>query len=337
MNNKKLVTATLIICAAALSLWFGIKKNSDSDDIKQVSHEEQSTPYVSEDGNNLNSIADKNKRAPEEIKNGVKQASVQIDDSFIKRANLYNSDSVIPLSAISIVSSLPQNIQDKVSSIVSSNNVFMAKKSGDKLLIITDNPNNIRHCVEFIEISLKNGHQTKTTFGYNDKMKDSDNDIWEYDENTKQPTRHSKYNADGDIEFVETWNYDGNPIKYEMKDANNKVISMRKETLDGGTNLRVEHLIYDKAGNTKVSISTMYDGADVTRFTYYNADKPLDGGSVFIEYSDGLNTKETVYSNDLKIVNTYTSEYKDGNREDITKWDNKNQEVHKYLPDEEAL
>ena len=59
-----------------------------------------------------------------------------------------------------------------------------------------------------------------------------------------------------------------------MKDGNGHIISMRKETLNDGTNLRIEHLVYDKNGNTKINVSTTYDGEDVKRFTYYNADKP---------------------------------------------------------------
>ena len=204
-------------------------------------------------------------------------------------------------------------------------------------MIIADNPANIRHSIEFTEISVNNGQLNTTTLGYSDKMEDSKNDKWEYNE-LKQPIRHTKYNAHGDADFVEIWNYDNNnPIKYEIKDNQGKVISLRKETIEHGTDLRVEHLLYNKEGNTRINVSATYEGEDIKRFTYYNADKPNESGSIFSDYSDGLKTKETVYTSDLKVKNTYTSEYKDGNREDITKWDNKNQEVHKYLPDEEAL
>ena len=140
------------------------------------------------------------------------------------------------------------------------------------------------------------------------------------------------------MEFVETWNYDDSePIKYEMKDSNGKVISLRKETLENGTDLRVEHLLYDKDGKTRINVSATYEGEDIKRFTYYNADKLNESGSIFSDYSNGYKTKETVYTSDLKVKNSYTSEYKDDSRTDIIKWDNKNKEVHKYLPEEEAL
>jgi len=132
------------------------------------------------------------------------------------------------------------------------------------------------------------------------------------------------------------WNYDSeNPVKYEMKDSEGRVISMRNETLTNGTDLRIEHLVYDKNGNTKINVSTTYEGDDIKRFTYYNADKIDESGSVFSDYSDGQKTKETVYTSDLKLKNTYTSDYKDGERENIIIFDNNNQEIKKFIPNDE--
>ena len=273
----------------------------------------------------------------ESVKTGVvKNLSTRKEDKFITKTNLHNEmlPSALPLSAISIISELPKNVKESVLKIAETSNIYMIQPKREKLLVITDNPANIRHGVEFIEISTISGQQTKTTLGYNDKMKDSENDKWEYNE-AKQPIRHTKYNNDGDMEFVETWSYEPNePIKYEMKDDKNNVISVRKETLENGTDLRIEHLLYDKHGKTEINVSATYEGEDIKRFTYYNADKINDSGSIFSDYSNGLKTKETVYTSDLKVKNSYTSEYNDGNREEITKWDNKNQEVHKYLPEE---
>ena len=50
----------------------------------------------------------------------------------------------------------------------------------------------------------------------------------------------------------------------------------------------------------KVNLTVNYDGADLTRFTYYNADKLNESGSVISEYKDGVITKETVYTSDYK-------------------------------------
>ena len=338
-NKKKLIAAAFVLCIAAVcSLSLFNKNQTDNVDenyIKPIKHNEAVKDQSQKKDENASVVKGK-ESAEVKAENSEEHKSDNLVDNSTKKPNLYDLDasSSVPLSTIGIMSSLPENIQHKISDIAQSNNIFMTVKSRDNIIVITDNPNNIRHSVEFNEISLKNGHQVKTTLGYNDKINDSDNDIWEYDETTKQPIRHSKYNKDGDIEFVENWYYDDSPIKYVMKDAEGHVISMRKETIDGGTNLRVEHLLYDKAGNTKINVSATYEGADVKRFTYYNADKPSEGGSVFTEYNDGLKTKEILYSNDLKVINSYTSEYKNGEREQLTIWDNNNREVQKLLPDE---
>ncbi len=341
MKHKKFLAIGTLIFAVGLIMFFAYKKPAENNEVvtnnsnaEQVEHK-----ILNKKKTDKNNAKIHEEIKSSEINQEVEKKQLSEDNKKVRKVNLYTTDSLVPLSTISVISSLPKNIQDKVLQISQTNNIYMAKRKHDKLLIIADNPDNIRHCVEFIEISLKNGHQITTTLGYNDKMKDSDNDIWEYDETTKQPVRHSKYNSEGDLEFVETWSYGSEPVKYEMKDSEGHVLSMRKETLDGGTNLRIEHLVYDKSGNTKINVSTMYEGADVKRFTYYNADKPSDGGSVFSEFNDGLKTKETVYSNDLKVINSYTSEYKNGERKDITVWDNNNKEVEKLVPAEvnEAL
>lgn len=252
----------------------------------------------------------------------------------VTKTDLYGNlpSASLPLSAIDVISHLPNNIRNIVSNVIeTSNGVYLVEKDENKVLLVVDDITNIRHNIEFVEVSLNNAHMKKTTFGYNDKINDFANEIWDYDKNTKQPTKHTTFDENGDIVFVENWYYDSNnPIKYEIKNSEGDVISMRKETLDNDTNLRVEHLLYDKDGKTKLSVTASYDGADVKRFTYYNAEKPVDGVSIFSEYSDGQKTKETVYSTDYKLKNTYTSNYKDGIREDIKKFDENNREVEQY-------
>ncbi len=267
-----------------------------------------------------------------EKQSSVKVASVEKTDNSVQTCDLGSADSSIPLSTITVLSNLSDTIKDKVKSIADTKNIFLVQKNDNKLLVVTDNPDNIRHGVEFTEINITNGHQVKTTLGYSDKMHDSDNDKWEYDENTNMPVRHLKYNKDGDVEFIEEWNYDkSEPIKYEMKDSEGKVISIRKETLDDDSNLRVEHLIYDKQGNTKVNVSVAYNGNDVKRFTYYNADKPSVGGAVYSEYSEeGYKTRETLYDSRLKVINSFTANYKDGERENIIIYDDKNNEIEVF-------
>ena len=341
MDKRKSLIIISALCILGISAYCIINngKTSNTADYTNKSKVEQNESNVTK-----NKIAVKNNDVKQTKKSDKKSDNKQVteqknenNNENIVKANLYNDapSSVIPLSAITELTSLPKTTQTLINDIIKSNNIYMIQKLNNKLLIISDNPENIRHSIEFTEISLSNGHQIKTTLGYNDKIKDSQNDIWEYDETTHQPIRHTKYNSDGDMEFVEVWNYDQNdPVKYEMKDANGKVISMRKETLNGGTDLRIEHLLYDKDGNTRINVSATYDGEDIKRFTYYNADKINESGSIFSEYSDGQKIKETVYTSDLKVKNTYTSDYKDGNREDIILWDNQNNEIKKYIPEE---
>ena len=337
MEKKKIIVTASLICIAVCCV-IGVVCNSNKN-----KNSENFTAQVNNAKRNIKEVIKKEglkkEKASVETENKiVKQVHIQKDDNLIRKADLYNnpSASTMPLSAITLVSELPKNIQTKISKIAENNSIFMIQKNKDKIIIITDNPENIRHSIEFTEITISNGHETKTTLGYNDKIKDSNNDIWEYHQETKQPIRHTKYNADGDMEFVEVWNYDNdNPVKYEMKDSKGNVISMRKETQQGDSDLRVEHLVYDKDGNTKVNVSATYDGADIKRFTYYNADKSAESGSVFSEYSsDGYKTKEILYTSDFKIKNTYTSDYQDGERTDIKVYDVNNKEIQKLEPKE---
>ncbi len=339
MEKKKIVACILAVCTAAFCAYglfhFGNIKKTKTDvkeQIQQPQKTEQEQQLSSEKKQEVTE-----KKYDIQTKTKVLQNSVQKDVNIEKRTNLYNnvSSSSLPLSVIAELSDVPEFVRGNVEKLSNLSNIYMAKKYGDKLFIITDNSANIRHNIEFIEISLINGHQVKTTLGYNDTIKDSNNDIWEYDKVSKKPIRHTKYNSDGDVDFVEIWNYDEKePIKYEMKDGQGHPISIRKETLDDSANLRVEHLVYDKNGNTKINVSATYDGADIKRFTYYNADKPNESGAVYGEYSDGIKTKETVYTSDLKVKNSYTTEYKDGNKSSITIWDSQNKEIQKLVPKE---
>ena len=332
--KKKVTILSVLILLTVILAFFGYKNTFNKDvNNNSVKHSEKISSTETNNEVKEHNVSFKNQSKAE--KQAQKITSVE-NDNFIKKTDLCNDETYYnaPLSVITEISELPNNVQTEVKLIAKSSNLYMIQKTHDKIIIITDNPDNIRHGIGFTEISLKNNQKSQTTLGYSDKMKDSDNDIWEYSKETNQPTKHTKYDNLGDMEFVEVWNYDpNNPVKYEMKNAEGKVISMKKETLQNGTDLRVEHLIYDKNGNTRINISATYDGEDIKRFTYYNAEKPSESGSIFSEYSDGYRTKETVYTSDLKVKNSYTSTYKDGEREEIIKWNNQNQEVQKYIPE----
>ena len=340
MEKKKLLAVVGAIILAGFCSYYLISKPVNNTYEQHETQSDKAEQNVQQDNSIVSKKVKKGDVEKSESAQTVQKAAILLkEESFVTKTDLYDAipASSLPLSAISILSEQPENIKSTILKIAETNNIYMVQPKKDKLLVIADNPSNIRHGIEFTEVSTVNGQQIKTTLGYNDKMKDTDNDKWEYND-SKQPIRHTKYNKDGDMEFVETWNYDDSKrIKYDMKDANDKVISLRKETLENGTDLRVEHLLYDKDGRTRINVSATYEGEDIKRFTYYNADKPNESGSIFSDYSNGLKTKETVYTSDLKVKNSYTSEYKDDSRTDIIKWDNKNQEVHKYLPEEETF
>ena len=82
--------------------------------------------------------------------------------------------------------------------------------------------------------------------------------------------------------------------------------------------------IYDEEGNMTKNVSFNYDGLDLTRFTYYNSQTPNDSAMIVSEFEDGVKKKETVYSSDYKIQNTYIPEYKDGQKSEIKILDKNN-------------
>ncbi|MBR6127197.1 hypothetical protein IKQ21_05880, partial [bacterium] len=321
MNKKKIIVAVsvlAILCGGFLVYNFHNKTDEENVTNKSKISADKKIP-------NKEIKSQKNKATKSENnKNNLKEQSEEEGTGNEKTSNMYNSapSGFVPFSAMAELPNLPANIQTDVKKVIDGyGGILMLKHTKDKVVIIAENPENIRHGIDFIEINVHNGHQTITTLGYNGKIKDSENDIWEYN-NNQLPTKHTKFNKDGDVEYVETWNYESdNPIKYEMKNAEGKTLSMRKETLKDGTDMRIEHLIYDTSGNTKINVSTTYDGADIKRFTYYNADKLSDGESVFSEYNDGVKTKETVYSSDLKVKNVYEAKYEDGERVEISVFD----------------
>ena len=341
MDKKKVLICASAIIIAGLIISAGFLRKDDNnqsqDKIKES--EQQETTVSGNNGKNSNNNLSKTDKNNKSLKGGIVEEKGFFHDKneSVIQTNLYDDlpSSALPLSAITEISNVPDNIRETVTDISKNSNIYMIQKQKDKLLIISDNSENIRHGIEFTELNILNGHQIRTTLGYNDKIKDSQNDIWAYDKDTNQPIKHTKYDSNGDVEFVEEWNYDSdNPVKYEMKDSEGKVISIRKETLSNGTDLRIEHLLYDKNGNTKVNVSTTFEDADIKRFTYYNADKTNESCSIFSDYSDGQKTKETIYTSDLKLKNTYSSDYKDGNRENIIIYDNKNHVVKKFIPEE---
>ena len=336
---RKNIIAALIIAVAVLLLVFGIMHHIKNDVTKKnvTAFEKIDKLQKPTEVKTVEMKYTKNNSKQEVAEDNIEVPKEEQDVYDIKKTDLYgNLQSMsLPLSAIDVISGLPSNIKNTVSKVIeTSNGVYLVERDKDKVLLVVDDIANIRHNIEFVEVSLNNAHMKKTTFGYNDRINDFANEIWDYDKNTNQPTKHTTFDKNGDIIFIENWYYEtNNPVKYEINNSDGDIVSMRKETLDNDTNLRVEHLFYDNDGKTKVSVTASYDGADVKRFTYYNAEKPSEGVSIFSEYSDGLKRKETIYTSDYKLKNTYTADYNNGIRESIRKFDENNKEAELLIED----
>lgn len=334
MDKKKYIAGGVVIAvAAAIAGGLLITKNQE----EQPEHQTVKQEVKKEKPAKIRHASKSDKQVKQSDISTEEENVQEVKDEKVKRAFMYENypASMVPLSGITALTDLSPTANAAVSKIFDkSNNIYMINRSGHKLFMVVENPENIRHGVEFIELDTRNGHQTNTSLGYNSKMQDSDNETWEYDKNSEEqlPTRHAKYNKDGDVEFVEFWYYNNSPVKYEMRDGEGNVISIKKETLDNDTNMRVEHVVYDKSGKTKINVTAAFEGDDIKRFTYYNADKPAESASVFGDYEDGNKVQETVYTSDLKVKNVYKADYENGIRKDITVFDNKDNEIEKVLP-----
>ena len=114
-----------------------------------------------------------------------------------------------------------------------------------------------------------------------------------------------------------------------MRDASKKVLSVLKETKDNDLNLRREHIFYDNAGNIKMSVSVNYDGANISRFNFYNSHDSIDGVSVISEYSEGMKIKEYIYDEDYSLNYTVVADYLNDDRKSITIFDSEGNVINK--------
>ena len=240
----------------------------------------------------------------------------------------------LSFSGISALASVPVNIREKVNTIINnSQNLFLLNRTGDKIIIIVENTEAYpRHEIAIKEINIPNAEEKNIPAGYNSDNEETEHDIWEYDNTSHLPIMHIKYSQEGENEYTEFWHYSAeNPIKYEMKDKNGNILSIKKETPEGDMGLRIENIFYDSEGNTKMNLSAVYEGNDLKRMTYFNAEKPEESSTVISEYSNGQKTTETVYSPDFRIKNIYKAGYTEGELKDITVFDNNNREIEKIL------
>lgn len=272
----------------------------------------------------------------EQVFTEIKKEVIQPQE-IKKTYDLYSSSAYdLPLFSIVEISKLPNTIKIVVDKLLeASQGFYLLRKDDDKILIILQNPVNTsntfsRHDLQFVEID-SDGKLTYHNAGYQGiegetfNIIEQTNEEWLFDESTEphKPLKHTVYNEKGKVKFTELWNYDETePIKYQMKDSHKKVVSILKESQDNDSNLRKEHVFYDNEGNTKMSLTVNYDGANISRVTFYNAHESIDSISVISEYENGLKTKELIYNESYELINRIISEYIDGERKKIKVFNN---------------
>lgn len=268
-------------------------------------------------------------KVAESNKNAIK-ADLQQDSNYY-----------IPLVSIADTAQLPSEIRKKINGILeNSQGCYIIKQNPEtkEIFIILQNPAEYnydrysRHNLQVASID-GTGHINITNIGYNGQENEidsavvkKDSDEWIFDETTEpyKPLKHVAYNK-RKVLYTETWNYDDSePVKYEMKDKDGNVISVKKEMLDGDSGYRLEHIFYDGKGNTEKSMTANYDGANIKWFTYYDAKAPGNCVTIESEYEDGLKTGEKVYNNSFKLIKTVNASYKDGKRTELTVTDSEN-------------
>ena len=246
--------------------------------------------------------------------------------------DLYSSTPYdMPLYSIMQISQIPPKAKESVDKFFEDAQGFYFlkyDKSKNKTFIIL--PNSVsqsntysRHDIEIAEVA-DDGTSIIHKVGYSGQNGEtaSQADEWIFDEASK-PLKHIAHDENGDIKFTEIWNYSSsNPVKYEMKDSDGKLISIIKETSVNESNYRREHVFYDNDGNTKTSVSINYEGANISRFTYYNSADDIDSVTIISEYdTNGEKIGEKVYNENYELTNSLQADYENGNRKDIRLYD----------------
>ena len=280
-------------------------------------------------------VAEPKKNVSKPVNNPVQTQIIKKEKADLYSESLYD----LPLISIAEISKLSKEkkaIVDKI--LESSQGFYYLKLVDDKIFIILQNPvktSNIfsRHDLQFVEISNDGNviYHNAGYYGYEGEYSETNsNDVWTYDNTVeiKRPIKHIAYDEKGHIKFTEVWNYDPeNEIKYIMKDSHDKDVSILKETQDSESNYRKEHIFYDNDSQIKMSLTVNYDGANITRMTFYNSHDLVDSVSVFSDYVDGIKTRESIYNEKYELLYTVIPTYTDDVRTKITVLNSKGEEV----------
>ena len=247
----------------------------------------------------------------------------------------------LPLVSIYEISKLSKPVKKAVDNLLEqSQGFYYLKQIDDKVFVVLQNPvfvsdTYIRHGLQVAEVN-SDGKVVYHTAGYSGvdgeifAPEELKTDSWEYDKEIEpyRPIKHIAYDEKGKVKFVEYWNYaQDESVKYEMRDNLGKTISILKEVVENDVNYRKEHIFYDNEGNTVVSISINFEGADITRFNYYNAKKPESSVVIISDYIDGLKSFEKIYNKDYTLVNILEANYENGERKEIKLFDSEKTEL----------
>lgn len=275
---------------------------------------------------------------------------VKIPQKASIKGDLYSDTPYyMPLLSVVEISELKPEVKKKVDEILENSQGFYFlkhdKKTGETVILlqnpVKDNSNYIRHNLQ-TAIVADDGSVTYKNIGYSGEEGEIDNsveqktDSWEFDTSVEpyRPLKHTAYDNHKKVLYTEVWNYgETESIRYEMKDAKDKTISIIKETTDGNDNYRKEHIFYDSNGNTEKSLSANYEGADIKWFTYYDAKNPENNISIESVYNDGLKTEEKIYNQEYKLMNTLKADYSDGERTELTLFDGEGKEKESIKSD----
>lgn len=283
-----------------------------------------------------------------QVKNTESTQNIQTTVKNVeKKHDLYSSSLYdLPLVSIYEISKLSDELKKIIDNELEvSQGFYYLKRIDDKIFIILQNPvmDNIgysRHDLQFVEI-YDNGTVIRHNAGYvgvKDEIESSVNikkkekETWLLDESIEpfRPIKHVAYDEHGKIKFTEYWSYDENePVKYKMLDSNKNLISILKETQDSDSNLRKEHVFYDSEGNTTMSLTVNYDGANISRMMFYNSHDLVDSVNILSEYVDGYKIKESIYNEKYDLINIFVSAYENGIRKTIRVFDSEGNEVDK--------
>ena len=247
---------------------------------------------------------------------------------------------LISIFEISKQSSIVKKSIDKVLEL--SQGFYYLKQIEDKVFIVLQNPayegdTYYRHGLQVAEID-SSGKILYHTVGYSGiegeilAPEKTDSDFWVYDKTSEpyKPLKHVAYNEKGKIKFSEFWDYSPESnVKYEMKDSANKTISVLKEILEDDTNYRKEHIFYDNEGKILISISINFEGANITRFNYFNAKKPNSSVIIICDYVDGQKAFEKIYDKDYNLINIVEAVYRNGERKEVKVFDSEKKELGK--------